>query len=93
MCTSFRPIETLIRWTNNAAPTACCKDFLLIFPQTVKGFFLPKITLPDPSAEVVVIFSGQALGFQNFGGMSVRTAREVLDTEYGISPRTYAKAA
>lgn len=88
------PIEMLARPATGPGSESrygCCSNFVMFFPQTVKAtFFLTRTYDPgsSPVGEiptiVTVAFAGLTLGCQNYGGLTMDQAREILKSEYAI---------
>ncbi len=63
----------------------CCSNFVMFFPQTVKGtFWLTREYADDALPILTMSFSGLTLGCKNYGGLTIQQAQKILRSEYDI---------
>jgi hypothetical protein len=94
---SALPIEGLatpMTGTGGEGRYGCCSNFVMFFPQTLRGtFWLTREYQntnvdPDQAGEIptilTVTLTGQTLGCKNYGGLSIKQAQEILRSEYDV---------
>lgn len=91
---SALPIETIARPATGPSSDSrygCCSNFVMFFPQTVKGtFYLTRLYddtaqgIGEIPAKLTVTFAGLTLGVQNYGGLTIEQAQQILRSEYQI---------
>jgi hypothetical protein len=100
---SFTPLEMLARPATGPGGEGrygCCSNFVMFFPQTVKGTFYLTRKYDDAAqgigeipTKVTLSFAGLTLGVQNYGGLTTEQAQSILRSEYGIQTPAVDPAA
>lgn len=63
----------------------CCSNFVMFFPQVLKGtFWLTREYPLDALPVLTITFTGLTLGCKNYGGLTIKQAQEILRSEHQV---------
>ena len=64
----------------------CCSNFVMFFPQTLKGtfWFSRQYDVAEVPTVLTITFAGLTLGCKNYGGLTIKQAQEILRSEYAV---------
>jgi hypothetical protein len=63
----------------------CCSNFVMFFPQVLKGtFWLTRDYGQQLPVVLTITFTGLTLGCKNYGGLSIKQAQDILRSEYDV---------